>query len=81
MGKEYKIKELITCLSTVYVIGCPCWYQYVGRAIRRLYMRIREHIKIRKEFTKHSFSRHFREVHNMDPSVLMFYAVDMIKAH
>lgn len=45
--KEYQIRELTTCNSThaTYVIECPCHLQYVGRTMRPLFVRIREHIK------------------------------------
>lgn len=55
-GREYKIKELITCTSThvTYVIECPCRYQYLGRTTRPLFVRIGEHMNnIRKGFIKH----------------------------
>lgn len=83
-GKEYKIKELITCTSThvTYVLECPCHKQYVGRTTRPLFVRIREHINnIKTGFTKHGVSRHFKECHNEDPSGLIFYGIDKIKGH
>lgn len=68
-GKEYNIKELITCNSThmTYVLECPCHIQYVGRTTRPLLVRIREHItNIKNGYHKHSVSRHFKDCHNKD---------------
>lgn len=83
-GKEFNIRELITCHSThvTYVLECPCRKQYVGRTTRELHVRVREHIKnIKKGFNKHSVSRHFRDYHNRDPAQMTFYAIDKIKGH
>ena len=65
-----------------YVIECPCKLQYVGRTTRPLKVRIREHVKnIRKGFPYHSLSKHFSEVHNSDPSQMIFYGIDTIQSH
>lgn len=84
IGKEYNIKELITCNSThvTYVLECPCHIQYVGRTTRQLHVRIRDHItNIKNGYHKHSVSRHFKYYHNKDPSCMVFYAIDKIKGH
>lgn len=83
-GKEYKIRELITCNNThvTYILECPCSKQYMGRTTRQLHVRIREHItNIKNGFNKHSVPRHFRDYHNRDPTCMTFYAIDKIKGH
>lgn len=83
-GKEYTIRDLITCNNThvTYVLECPCRKQYVGRTTRKLHIRIREHVtNIKNGFKKHSVSRHFRDHHNRDPSGMLFYGIDKIKGH
>lgn len=55
--KVYDIDTFITCTSknVVYLLTCPCGLQYVGRTMRAMNVRIKEHIKnIKKGFPKHT---------------------------
>lgn len=82
--QKYQIEKLIKCCSmhVTYILECSCGLQYVGRRMRKLSIKIGEHIKnIKKGFRYHSVSNHFRIKHNRDPEHLKFYAIDKIDQH
>lgn len=54
---------------------CPCGLQCVGRTMRAMNVRVKEHItNIKKGFPKHSVSRHYLEWHNENPAGTTFIA-------
>lgn len=60
------MKTFITCYTpnVVYLLTCPCGFQYNGSTIRLLQVRINEHIgNIKRGFKGHPVSRHYLEVH------------------
>ncbi|XP_044142417.1 uncharacterized protein LOC122932203 [Bufo gargarizans] len=70
----WEIKECLTCNTSrvIYLIQCPCKRQYIGRTKRPMKTRLAEHIaNIRKGYDKHCLAKHFRDVHNKDPSNLI----------
>lgn len=80
-GKEFSIKECITCASThvVYALECPCGLMYIGCTKRTLGKRVSEHIyNIKTGYREHSVSLHFREKHDRNPIGLKFWRVDKI---
>lgn len=78
-GKRYTIKPFCTCNTRyiVYLIVCPCGKQYVGRTTRTFTKRVSEHISlIKSRDSKHSVPRHYKEVHNSDPTGSLFMIID-----
>lgn len=56
-GEHFSIKPFITCTTkhVVYVIRCPCGLEYIGRTIRQLQVRLKEHVtNIKNRYPKHS---------------------------
>lgn len=81
---NYKIKTFITCETdhVVYIIHCnACNLIYVGCTIRRLKLRIAEHIlAINKNMNHHSGAvAHFLQVHEGHVDTLCFYAIEHVK--
>ena len=77
--RNVKIKPFITCSTrhVVYLLRCPCGREYVGRTIRKLHVRLQEHVaNILKAFPKHSVSRHYDECHGNDPKGTVFLGID-----
>ncbi|XP_041424662.1 uncharacterized protein LOC121395364 [Xenopus laevis] len=72
-GKEIKLSTYATCSTNyvVYVLKCPCGKLYVGKTIRSVNTRIKEHKNAIRNFkantyTDTSVSRHFSEArHNV----------------
>lgn len=82
--KVNDIDTFITCTSknVVYLLTCPCGLQYVGRTMRAMNVRIKEHIKnIKKGFPKHMVSRHYLECHNRNPVGTLITAIDRFTPH
>lgn len=80
-GREFEIKEFISCMSIhiVYALECPCRLMYIGRTKRTLGKRISEHIyNISIGYKDHSVSLHFRCKHNGNPAGLKFWGIDKI---
>lgn len=80
-GKEFQIKEFISCTSThvVYALECPCGLMYIGRTKRSLGKRASEHIyNILIGYKEHSASLHFREKHDRNPEGLKFWGIDKL---
>lgn len=80
-GKEYEVKSFITCQSkgVVYLIQCPCGLQYIGRTVRTLAVRIREHVyNIKKGIVTHNLSAHYKAVHNSNPSSISFMGIEQV---
>ena len=66
----------------IYVLECPCGLQYVGRTMRKLKVRVQEHINnIKKGMETHGVPLHFKHVHKMDPKGLKFTGVAHVKKH
>lgn len=83
-GLTYPIKSLITCTTkcVVYLLRCPCGLEYVGRTVRKLHVRLGEHItNIKQGFDKHSVSRHYDLVHNRDPTGTTFIGIEKYIPH
>lgn len=83
-GKEYMIRDFINCHTkyVTYLLTCPCGLKYVGCTTRCLFKRINEHVyNISIGYKNHSVSRHFRLIHDRDPSKLSFYGIDRVKPH
>lgn len=54
----------------------------MGRTTHKLRTRINEHrANIKNGFPKHSVSNHFRQFHNKDPTLLVYYGIEKIKKH
>lgn len=78
-SKVYSIKDFITCgiVGVIYLLNCPCGFQYIGRTTRALKIRIDEHLSnIRRGFIGHSVWWHFRQLHNWDLSLLEVIAIE-----
>ncbi|OCT82948.1 hypothetical protein XELAEV_18025483mg [Xenopus laevis] len=67
-GTEIPLKTFATCSSThvVYTLKCPCGMMYIGKTIRSVNTRIKEHKNTIRNFaldtyTDTSVSRHFSE--------------------
>ena len=83
-GEQHTIKPFITCATegVVYLLQCPCGLQYVGRTKRALSVRLNEHISnILAGYLNHSVSKHYRLVHNRDPSKTIFLGIDRYAPH
>lgn len=83
-GQTHTIAPFVTCstLGVVYLLQCPCGLQYIGRTKRPLSVRLNEHItNILTGFRNHSVSKHYRLVHNRDPSNTLFLWIDRYKPH
>lgn len=83
-GKNYKIKDLITCntAGVVYMLQCECGYQYVGRTSRPLHVRVGEHVNnIKRGLRTHNVSKHFRLFHNRSPAGLKFWGIEKVTKH
>lgn len=82
MGRQYHVvKDFITCRSNfvVYVMFCECGFYYVGKTIRPLYKRIREHIySLKSGKGAPRFIAHMREAHAGSVSGLKFTSVQRI---
>lgn len=80
----YQIREHLSCnsMDVIYLLQCPCQKQYVGRTKRLLKTRISEHMEnITKGYELHTVSKHFKEHHNSELSLLTFTAFERIKRH
>lgn len=78
-GREFEIKDFITCSSTyiVYALECPYGLMYIGRTNSTLGKQVSERIhNITIDYKDHSVSLHFKRKHNFDPSGLKFWGVD-----
>ncbi|OCT98475.1 hypothetical protein XELAEV_18010709mg [Xenopus laevis] len=72
-GQEIKLNAFATCKTTyvIYVLKCPCGMLYVGKSIRPVNVRIKEHKGNIRNFKVDSYSdtsvsRHFhRAKHNV----------------
>lgn len=83
-SKTFSIEPFITCFTVgvVYMFQCLCGLQYVGRIKRPLQVCLNEHINnIRKDFSKHSVSKHYLTAHNRDPSNTIFLGIDKYKPY
>ncbi|XP_075450940.1 uncharacterized protein LOC142492137 [Ascaphus truei] len=77
----FTVKDCISCKSThvVYLLQCPCGYQYIGRTKRYLRIRILEHARnIKLGLEHHSVSRHFKNKHNCDSSLLKYIGIQIV---
>ncbi|CAH2300460.1 Hypothetical predicted protein, partial [Pelobates cultripes] len=73
----FKIKEFITCntKNVIYLLQCPCGFQYVGMTTRCLKIRLGEHCRnIKNGYLNHSLSKHFL-IHNKDPKMLKYMGI------
>lgn len=77
--KKFKIKPFISCTTrhVVNLLRCPCGLEYIGRTIRMLHVRLKEHVtNIINGFPKHSVSRHYDQCHAKDPKGTVFIGID-----
>ena len=81
-GREFEIKSFINCNTkhTVYVISCTaCNIQYVGRTIRRLRDRLRDHLYDISTNKKTNAARHWNTEHFQDTSSLVIQGMENVK--
>lgn len=79
-GKRYEIRSFITCSSVnvIYLLNCPCGFQYVGCTRRQLRIRLNEHRSaINRRDPKSPVARHFNEVGHSTTD-LKFMGIDRI---
>lgn len=80
--KEYKTNDFINCNSeyVVYRLLCPCGCFYVGRTKRKLKARFSEHkYAIKTNNEDYPMAKHYREIHQSDPSSLKVQGIEVIK--
>jgi hypothetical protein len=81
MGQRFKIKGLITCMSTnvIYKLKCPCGLSYIGKTSGSFKTRISEHrSNIRTGETKHLVAAHFVPAGHPISS-LRYIGIEMVK--
>lgn len=80
-GKQFPIKNVITCSSThvIYMLRCPCGLSYVGKTTRKLKQRISEHKStIRRNDRDYPVAIHFND-RKHDISSLRFYGIEQVR--
>ncbi|KAM4044953.1 uncharacterized protein ACNLHF_008801 [Anomaloglossus baeobatrachus] len=85
--REYSIRVYISCNTSgvIYYATCGCDKIYIGLTSRELRIRTREHVRdilaakeaINPETLK-TIPRHFREIHNCDPTSLKVRGIDQV---
>lgn len=81
-GVQHVVKDLIPCRSNflVYAIFCPCSMYYIGKTIRPVYKRIREHMySLKSGKGAPRLISHMRTEHNNDASLLRFAGLQKIQ--
>ena len=79
-GKKFKIKDVITCVSSyvVYMIRCPCGLAYVGKTTRQLKQRMSEHKStIRRNDRNYPVAVHFNDFKH-DIASLRFIGIEKV---
>lgn len=74
--EQFPIKHFLTC-QTSYVIYLMEW-QYGGRTIQKLHLRVKHRSNIRNKFLLHGFSRHITCNHPSDPTPFKIIPIDPI---
>lgn len=83
-GKTHLIKHRVTCktIGVVYLALCICGCFYVGKTKRPFLKRIKDHIApLYKHLTTTALNRHIAIVHNYDPGVVCFAALEHVSSH
>lgn len=64
------------------MLNCPCGQQYIGRTIRKLQNRVKEHLaNIRSGFPGHSVSKHYAKYHGKNLAGTIIIGIDHVHHH
>ncbi|XP_044155844.1 T-cell leukemia homeobox protein 1 isoform X1 [Bufo gargarizans] len=81
-GIKHVVRDFINCRTSyvVYVVFCPCKRFYIGKTIRPLFERIREHVgSIRSGRGCPRLIEHIRTSHDAHPHCLSFAGVEHVR--
>ncbi|XP_077117073.1 uncharacterized protein LOC143773549 [Ranitomeya variabilis] len=77
----HTISQFISCKTdyVVYVVFCPCRRFYIGKTIRQMYVRFREHVRsIQTGKGVPRLINHVREIHEGNADVLTFAGIERV---